>query len=305
MYSYSFLFAQQDPQFSQNTFLKLPVNPAYAGMSGSVCATGAYRTQWVGFTGAPRTFLFTVDAPVLALHGGAGLTVMSDNLGNFGFLHAKLDYSYHMVIGQTGLLGLGIEAGMMQASVKYDWLAPDGSNGASDGAIPNSAVKKATYDVGFGVYYKTNQLYVGVSVAHLPGKMEKFVATDFKYEQARHYYIMAGYDFNLTSSLTLRPSVHIKSDAVVNIFDANALLLWNNMVWGGVSYRWNDAIVPMVGFAWSPDSKSTLRIGYSYDLGTSSLKPYHKNTHEILVNYCIKIIPKPKIQSHQNPRFLK
>ena len=41
------------------------------------------------------------------------------------------------------------------------------------------------------------------------------------------------------------------------------------------------------------------------DLGTSDLKAHHSNTHEILVNYCIKIEPKLKIQSHINPRFLK
>lgn len=285
--------------------MKLPINPGYAGTNGAMCATAVYRNQWVGFQGAPKTFFFSADAPLLALHGGLGLTVMKDNIGSFGFLNARAAYSYHMLVGQTGLLGIGIEAGIMQMSVKYNWLAPDGTNGLSDNAIPDAALKKMTYDIGLGAYYKTNQLYVGFSASHLPGKAEHFSAPSFNYRNARHYYVIVGYDFNLTSSLTLRPSLHVKSDAVVTTFDANINLLWNNMIWGGVSYRLDDAIVPMVGFAFNPNPKSTLKIGYAYDLNTSGLKSYNKNTHEILVNYCVKIVPKVKQQSHINPRFLK
>ncbi|MBI4944772.1 MAG: type IX secretion system membrane protein PorP/SprF [Bacteroidetes bacterium] len=291
--------AQQDPQFSQNMFIKLPVNPGYAGTNGAICATAVYRTQWVGFPGAPKTLYFSLDAPVPALHGGAGLTVVSDKLGNFNFMHARGAYSYHRVIG-TGLLGIGLEVGMLQSSVQNNWLAPDGTNGNTDNSIPSTAVKKTTYDVGLGVYFRTGPLYAGISASHLPQQQLK--ATNFDYKAARHYYVMAGYDFILSSPFTLRPSVHIKSDAAVTTFDVNVNLLYNNKVWAGVSYRLQDAIVPMLGFALPVTGKSTLKIGYAYDLGASDLKTYHNNTHEILLNYCIKFTPKPKTQSHENPR---
>lgn len=298
-----FAFAQQDAQFSQNMFLKLPINPGYAGTSGAICATAAYRTQWVGFPGSPKTFLFSIDAPVPALHGGAGLTVANDKLGNFSFMHARGAYSYHKTIGATGLLGIGLEVGILQSNVEYNWLAPDGTTGGPDQAIPDAGVKKMTYDLGFGAYYRTPQLYVGLSASHLP--QQDLKAAQFNYEAARHYYVIAGYDFFLTSTLQLRPSVHVKSDAAVTTFDANINLLWNEMLWGGISYRLQDALVPHIGFAWHPNAKSTLKIGYAYDLGLSDLKDHHSNTHEILVNYCIKLVPKVKTQSHTNPRFLR
>jgi type IX secretion system PorP/SprF family membrane protein len=298
-------FGQQDPQFSQNMFVKLPVNPGYAGTSGAICATAIYRTQWMNFPGSPKTILFAIDAPIPALHGGAGLTIVNDKLGNFNFMHARAAYSFHKPLGQTGLLGIGLEAGIIQATVQDKWLAPDGTDGTLDEAIPNDKVSKMTFDIGLGAYYRTQQLYVGLSASHIPGKAESLKATDFNYQAARHYYVLAGYDFFLTSTLTLRPSVHVKSDAAVTTFDANINLLWNNMIWGGVSYRLQDAILPHLGFAWEPNQKSTLKIGYAYDLGISGLKSYHKNTHEILVNYCIKFTPKVKIQSHINPRFLR
>ncbi|HEY4798788.1 MAG TPA: type IX secretion system membrane protein PorP/SprF [Bacteroidia bacterium] len=298
-------FSQQDPQFSQNMFIKLPVNPGYAGTNGAICGTLVYRSQWVGFPGSPKTFFFAADAPIAAIHGGAGLTVANDNLGNFNFMQVRGSYSFHKPIGQTGLLGLGLELGLLQASVKNNWLAPDGTNGALDQAIPSSGVNALTYDIGLGAYYRTDQLFVGLSTSHIPGGAESLKAKNFNYQAARHYYVMAGYDFILSSTLKLRPSLQVKSDAAVTTFDANINLLWNDMIWAGVSYRLQDAIVPLVGFVWKPNAKSTLKIGYSYDLGTSNLKHYHNNTHEILLNYCIKIAPKVKTQSHINPRFLK
>lgn len=298
-------FAQQDPQFTQNMFMKLPVNPGYAGTTGSLCATMAYRTQWVGFPGAPKTGFLSIDMPLINLHGGVGLTIMKDKLGNFDFTYARGAYSYHKPVGATGLLGIGLEAGILQSSVAYNWLAPDGSNGDADMAIPDASVNKLTYDIGLGAYYRTEQLYVGLSFSHIPGKAEKLTAPEFNYQAARHYYIMAGYDFFLSSKFTLTPSTLVKSDAAVTTFDLNAKLLYDNFIWAGVSYRLQDAIAPMIGLAWKIDDKQIVKIGYSYDLGTSDLNAHHSNTHEILLNYCIKWNRPPKIQSHINPRFLR
>jgi type IX secretion system PorP/SprF family membrane protein len=299
-------FAQQDPQFTQNMFMKLPVNPAYAGMREALCATTAYRTQWVGFSGAPKSYFISADMPVNHLNEGIGLTIMKDKLGNFNFTHARGAYSYHKSVNKgIGLLGIGLELGVLQSSVDYNWLAPDGSNGEQDLAIPGSFVKKATYDVGVGTYYRTNKLYVGFSASHVPGNLEKLSAPKFIYKAARHYYMMAGYNFQITPVLKLRPSVFVKSDAAVIALDLNCNLIYNDFVWGGLSYRLQDAIAPMVGVVLKPGGKksaSLLKIGYSYDLGISDLRAHHNNTHEIVVNYCIKW--KERIPSHINPRFM-
>lgn len=292
--------AQQDPQFTQNMFMKLPVNPGYAGTRGALCATTAYRTQWVGFTGAPKTFFMSADIPVYDLNGGIGLTLMKDKLGNFNFTHARGAYSYHRYVG-VGLLGMGLELGMMQASVENNWIAAD----ANDLYIPNSFIKKTTYDVGLGAYYRTNDAYAGISVSHVPGKLEHLSATAFDYQAARHCYVTAGYNFHPTGNLAIRTSVFAKSDGSVIALDLNCNFLYNDFVWGGLSYRVQDAVAPMAGVAFrplGPQSASILKIGYSYDLGISDLKAHHNNTHEIVVNYCI-VWNKPN-PSHINPRFM-
>ena len=301
-----YAFAQQDPQFTQNRFMKLPVNPGYAGTRGNLCATTAYRTQWVGFSGAPKTSFISADMPVKDLGGGIGLTVLKDKLGNFNFTHARGAYSYHRSMNKgIGLLGIGLELGVLQSTVDNNWLAPDGSHGEADEGIPADIVKKAMFDVGAGVYYRTDVMYVGISTSYVPGKAEHLSATEFDYKAARHYYVMAGYIWQPAPMLKFRPSAFVKSDAAVITFDLHCDLLYNDFVWGGLSYRLQDAVAPVAGIAFKPSgrhSASLLKIGYSYDIGISDLKAHHGNTHEILINYCIQW-NKP-VGSHKHPRYM-
>ena len=299
--------AQQDAQFSQYIHNKLSYNPGYAGTNQAICAVAMYRQQWVSFPGAPTTILFGMDAPVLVetpIHGGAGLTVVSDALGNDKSLFARGSYAYHQPIG-AGILGIGIEVGMIQKSLDFYWTPPDGSTSIGpDPSIPDAAAKALTYDLGFGVYYTTPKLYVGLSSSHLPEQLLANATTQLDFKNARHYYVLAGYTFDINSSFKLMPSVLVKSDAKSTIFDVNCNVMWNNMVWLGANYRMTDAIVAQVGFQKAND-KMAWKVGYSYDITMSDLKNHSNNTHEIVLGYCFKIVKKVKKQSHINPRFLK
>ena len=300
-------FGQQDAQFTQYTHNKLTYNPGYAGMNGSICAVLLYRTQWMQFPGAPKTGLLNIDAPVFqnsALHGGAGLTIINDQLGNDHSLFARACYAYHLPIGAVGKLGIGLEAGMIQKSLIYNWIPPDGTNTiTTDNSIPDSKQAATTYDLNFGLYYMTQKLYVGVSGSHLPEQSLK-KANQFDFQAARHYFLIAGYTFDMGTSLQLMPSVKVKSDAKSTIFDLGANVLWNNMVWAGAAYRMTDAVNVMAGFM-QTKAKYSWKIGVSYDITLSELKNYSSNTVEVMIGYCFKLTQKTKTQSHINPRFLK
>lgn len=304
-------FAQQDAQFSMNMFNRLAINPGYTGTNQALCGTLLYRQQWTAFPGAPKTFLFSADYGRI-LGGGLGLTVDQDALGFDKTLKAKLSYAYHLHLGATGILGIGLDAGMIQKSLTGNFIAPDGSSSSGvssaqvDQAIPWAGTSAVTYDVGFGLYYTTKNLYVGLSSLHLP--QQKLNTTggaagaglyDFTYEVARHYYVMAGYTFNLTPDFDLTPSILTKSDASSTQLDINVMAKWKKMVFGGVSYRLTDAIVAMVGVEFKG-----IRFGYSYDITTSNIKTYSNGTHEIMLGYCHKFMKEPKPTSHMNVRFL-
>src|SRR5690625_5360429 len=59
-----FLFAQQDPQYTQYMYNMNVVNPAYAGSKESLSLTGLYRKQWSGLESATATFTLSLHSPV-------------------------------------------------------------------------------------------------------------------------------------------------------------------------------------------------------------------------------------------------
>jgi type IX secretion system PorP/SprF family membrane protein len=288
-------YAQQDPQFSQNMFTKLSVNPGYAGSNDAICGTLLYRNQWTGFGGEPKTMVLNADMPVEAIHGAIGLSVYAaDQLGAEKNMNIRAAYAYRTDLG-AGRLGIGVDFGYHQKSL-------DGSkfifNDAGDLNIPTGNVSGGSLDLGFGAYYNTDQLFVGLSSGHLQEGKISYKDVDTKL--ARHYYLMAGYSLDLTSSLTLKPMVQVKSDAVSIQSDFNANLMINNRFWVGASYRLQDAIVMMAGLELVPN----LKLGYSYDLTTSDIKTYSSGSHEIMLGYCYKPSKPVKRQFHRNVRFL-
>jgi type IX secretion system PorP/SprF family membrane protein len=315
------IFAQQDPQYTQFMHVKQAYNPGYAGTSDALCFGALYRQQWVNFPGAPRTGTFTFDAAVQPLHGGVGLFVASDRLGNDNTVMARASYSFHLYgLGGngTGRLGIGLEAGILQKTINGTWIPPQTLN---DPSIPNNsavggtgspAFNKLNPDFGFGLYYTIpNKMYVGLSMTHLSAQElvgdagtgnSGTLGFDLTFKMARHYYAIAGYTFSFNNGThKVTPNLKVKSDGSANIIDLNATYMFNNMIWAGISYRTQDAIAPSIGML----TKFGLKVGYSYDLTTSKINGYSSGTHEIMLAYCFKRTKPKPVSSHTNVRFLE
>ncbi len=289
----SLSFGQQDPQFSQNMFNRLYVNPAVAGSNDAICANLLYRTQWVGWgKAAPKTGVFGIEAPIGKF--GVGLSVLTDKIGFENTLQFKLAGAYHFSVGNTGKLGVGIDLGFMQKSLDGDFIYND----PNDPNIPLGSVSGNAFpDLGFGLYYSSSRAYVGLSAAHLIENKIDYGNTETKIK--RHYYLSGGYSFELSPAFSLKPSAHIKTDAASTQFDINLNLHYRDLIWFGASYRMQDAIVLMAGI----NILKGLRLGYSYDITTSPIKNYSSGSHEIMLGYCYKITKK-KTYPIKNVRFL-
>jgi len=285
--------AQQDPQFSQNMFNRLPVNPGYAGSTGSICGTVLGRSQWLGFDGAPKTFVLAVDAPVKIAKGGVGITLMSDAIGVESSVAARVGYAYQMPLA-GGTLGIGLDLGMINKTLGQG-LKPLMQN---DPSIPANGAAATVFDMGLGVYYSSNQFYAGLSSTHLP--QSTLDLTSAKYQMRRHYYVMAGYNYQLANpDLMVVPSIFLKN-AVTTQLDINCNVIYKKKYWGGLSYRMQDAVVIMAGANVWKD----LRLGLAYDVNTSRLNPYNNGTLEFMLNYCMIIKKEPKRQVYRNVRYL-
>jgi type IX secretion system PorP/SprF family membrane protein len=303
------LSAQQEPQFSQYMFNRIGFNPGVAGTSEAICAFGLYRQQWVGFEDdngnkvAPVTYTITVDAPIRILKGGVGLAITSDKLGFEDFTSVKLGYAYHIKTG-NGKLGLGLMATFNDKTVDFSSLTPvDEDPLISKLGEENDML----IDAAFGAYYLVpDQYYVGLSSTQLLESTGKSLGDvqgeQMKLKQKRHYFLTAGYKFGFpgNSSFSIDPSILIKTDLGSIVFDLTAILNYKERFWGGFSYRFDDAFVAIIGMEYK-----NIRIGYSYDLTTSTLGgSYSSGTHEVMAGYCFKLDVEKLRQSYKNTRFL-
>ncbi len=315
------VFAQQAAQFTQNFGNKLYNNPAFAGMNGAICGTLLGRQQWLGFDGAPTTGLVSVHAPIPStlipvpmVKLGVGLSVSNDVIGPVNTNIFKLAVSNRFWIDDVGTISVGLGLGAIGVVVDgSQFVGPDG-----DGSVvadPNLSLnagdgKDYGFDFDAGLYYRSanENIWAGVSMQHLT-QSELEGAPDpsgsNNYSITSHLYVMGGYRIkDLVPDWEFEPSIFLKTELSTTQFDFNARATYKDMVWGGLSYRIQDAVSPMAGYKHDFGKPGVLRIGASYDLNTSKLNSFNSGTVELFVNYCFTITPKPKITIHKNPRWL-
>ncbi len=298
-------FGQQDPQFTNNMFYKLGVNPGFAGAEGKINGIILNRYQWSGGKGAPKTLIFSADAAINAFGspGGIGLNIVSDELGFEKNTQINANYAYSKALGNKKL-GIGFSLGLLNKSINGEWEVPEDDFGIytqpnSDPGIPQGDVSQMALDAGFGLYLSSNQYFVGASVTHINQASIKFSDLASTY-LARHYYLMGGYNIKLSDPLfELRPSFLFKSDLAFWQLDLNANIVFNDRFWGGISYRVQDAIALLMGM----EMENGLKFGYSFDLVTSSLSHYGFGSHEIFVSYSLDL-ERNRNQKYKSIRFL-
>ena len=287
--------AQQDPQFTQNMFNKLANNPGFAGSRGVIATSILHRSQWMGFSddgAAASTQNFSVDAELPFLYGGVGLNVVKDNIAEFSNLGLQASYAYRTELG-VGQIGMGMSVGMYQSGLNGGALR---SAQSGDPAIPTGDVKGSSLDIGAGVYYNTQDVYIGLSSAHMTEPTIEW-SDGQNFSLTRHYFLIAGYYHELSSLLSLNPSIYLKSDGATSQLDINTNLIYNNKMWGGVSYRLDEGISLLAGMNVNED----LRFGLAYDV---TLMNAMSNSLEFMLGYNFKIKTNKAISKYKNPRFL-
>ena len=287
--------AQQDPQFSQNMFNKLANNPGFAGSRGNVAASVLHRSQWMGFGddggAAASTQNFSIDTELPFLYGGVGLNIVNDQIAQFSNLGLQASYAYRTELG-VGQIGMGMSVGMFQSGTDGGFKPAT----SGDPAIPAGDVSGSALDLGAGIYYNTQDVYIGLSSAHLTEPTIEW-SDGAQFSLERHYFLIAGYTHDLNPELLLHPSIYLKSDGTTSQLDISANLIYNNKMWGGVSYRLDEGIILLAGMHVNED----LKFGLAYDV---TLLNDLTNSFEIMLGYNFRINYEKPILKYKNPRFL-
>ncbi len=278
--------AQHDSHFSLFEYAQMSYNPGFTGASDALCASFLHRQGWVGFgDGRPQTTVFSFDMPIQAISSGAGLVVVDDRIGFQSNLNLHLSYAYRISI-DYGMLGIGVGLGIINRTIDGDWITPSFLSGGTiyeDPKIPHMG-SSIDFDMSFGAHFVYEDMYVGLSATRL---LEPNISFDTEEPSkiSRHYYLIGGYTYQLPNPIyDVIPSVLVQYATSFQV-QINAKLLYNKSFWGGVSYRYDDAIVPMIGV----HLVNGISIGYGYDVVISKIGSYTSGTHELMVRYCFNV----------------
>ena len=296
------ILAQQDPKFSQNMLLAPYYNPGAVGSTDKICLAAAFRNQWTGLPDAPVTTIFNANMPVnfLGRTHGIGLNLMNDNLAFNNDFQFSASYAFRIDVGM-GSLGIGANVGLANQSLTPSWNGADIITPDSDDAIPKNGGSVFGFDMGLGVYYNTDNLYVGISTTHLNQTSFDYPEEIAETKLIRHYYLLAGYNIQLSNPMfEIMPSLMVQTDGRSNLLYLNTNLRYNKRFWGGVSYSVGGAITALFGI----ELMNGIKIGYSYDFELSPLLKYNSGSHEVTVRYCFDLSIDKSPQKYKSIRFL-
>jgi type IX secretion system PorP/SprF family membrane protein len=247
----------------------------------------------VGIDGAPSTQSFTVHSPLANDKIGLGFSAVNDNLGPSNELYLDANFSYTLMLSYSTRLALGVKAGARMLNV--DWTKGRFYDD-SDVLLNSNIDNKFSPSIGAGAYLYGEKWYVGASVPN-------FIRSDY-YDDVQesvnlerlHYYLMAGYVFDLSEGLKFKPAMLARgvSGAPISL-DVSANFLIQDTFTIGAGYRWDDSVSVLAGF----QINKNFFVGYSYDYTTTDLNKYNDGSHEILLRFQLS----PKTNQIKSPRF--
>lgn len=290
--------AQQDPQYTQYMYNMSVINPAYATEGDLINVGALYRAQWVGSVGAPNTGSFFVHMP-LKEKIQVGLSVINDQIGDVvNETNVYADFAYILSLGNATKLSLGVKAGATFFNTNFNGFVY--SDILPDPAFANN-LSKTFPNVGAGAYVFGTNYYVGFSAPNLLNSKhlenDSGIVTDAA--ENLHFFLTAGYVFEMNDNLKLKPAFMTKavSGAPISI-DLTANVLINDVFEVGAGYRLGDALTGLANFRVSP----SIRVGYAYDYTLSNLGKFNSGSHEIMILFDIDKLGNPK-GFDKSPRF--
>ena len=295
--------AQQEPQYTQFMFNKLPINAGYTGGRDVLSFRALYRTQWTGIDGHPMTATLSGHSPIKNENMAVGGFIVYDQLGVTKQTWIDGTYAYRVPMGKGGKtkLSIGINAGMLMYKANLSELIlshPDDPSFSEN-------VTRIMPDVGAGLYVYHEYFYVGVSVPNfIPTNLyNKDQMVDLEDQQTAqrvpHMFGMVGGVIPLGKVLKIRPQLmtqNIMSSKYKSPFTMNMNLsfMFYDRVNVGASYRTaiannKDAEERRNGDSFDALMEvwptKQLMVGYAYDFTISALRDKKVQTHEIILGY--------------------
>ncbi|MES2329716.1 MAG: type IX secretion system membrane protein PorP/SprF [Bacteroidota bacterium] len=310
--------AQQRPYYTQYIMNNYIINPAVAGIENYWDVKASHRLQWVGLQDAPVTTYITFHGPLKKSdydresatsfhaggsnprgeaywqdyqtpesHHGVGFTMLNDRTGPLNRFAAYGTYSYHLSLSPHTSLAMGVSAGITNMSLDAGKLN-FGSGTTVDPAVASSGViNRIKPDISAGLWLYSRDYFLGVAAQQIIPQQIAFSDNTVYLQNGKllpHIFISAGYRMQLSDDISFLPSALIRYISPLPLgFDINGKFQYQDLLWAGASYRYQDGFAAMVGV----NLNRNINIGYSYDVQTSNLNTVSRGTHEILIGFLL------------------
>jgi type IX secretion system PorP/SprF family membrane protein len=273
------------------------INPAMAGNDGYTSFNTTARQQWLGFRDAPQTYSASwntrllrrsykiVNHPVRRKNMllpstkgriGLGAYIINDLNANVARTGVSFTYAYHIILNNQQLsFGLAVKAFQYRIYREVLDFGP-----IADPVLDDMKTVAYSPDADFGVLFRGFDYFVGFSTSNLLQTAVKSGGSEIAdFKTFRHYWLMGGYRFNLNEDFGLEPSVLLKTTENWNPQgDVTLKLFYNDLYWGGLSYRTNKSLIALIGLR-----IESLHFGYAFDWALSEIGHFNYGSHEILL----------------------
>lgn len=163
----------QDTWYGSMSGMHLMFNPAWAGAAGTPVLNISAYSFLPGNGFALKSVYASCDGYLPGLHGGAGLWVSDDMLGEvMNDLRAGASYAYHFRAGKDLYINAGLTASIVSRGIRTGSVILPGDIDPFRGVIGGSSgytapANYSRFDLGTGISFSSGQWHGGLSVMHL------------------------------------------------------------------------------------------------------------------------------------------
>ena len=274
------VFTQQSPHYTQYMFNDFIINPAIAGTKNYYQIRSNHRFQWIGLTDPPLTNTLSVYGPHGNMDMGFGGFFYNDVTGPTSKSGITGAYAYNIELTNDIRLSGGVSLGIMQFKIDGSQLTAKEPN---DLVIQPTTSAAYIPDAGIGFYAYSEEFYAGFSVTQLfNNSLKIFEDKNGMNKLKSHFYLTGGYTYEINRDYKIEPSVILKGTAPkVFQFDLTARVVFQDMLWGGLSFRMKEAVSVLLGYIY----EDQFYFGYSYDMGVTGLRKFNSGSHELMIGY--------------------
>lgn len=295
-------FGQGNHSLTQYFQVPNLLNPGFTGLQDYTDLKIASQQQWTAFDEAPKSYLFSISAPVYftddkealfdtvrgykpVMRGGMGAFVIQKNMGGFKDLETGLSYAMHVPITSKYRLSMGMTASYSRVKADLDKFIVRDEDDTFYKSIVSSDGSLQYLLLDAGLLLSSERFTVGYSALRLSSsrfginkEVDSKDKLNIRHQAIVTYNFMPDINWEVIPSLLFRYERFVGSTAGINV-----KARYRSQFWGGLGLNTGDSFSGLVGFTF----KNNFHLSYSYAMSLNEVQNYSMSTHEVVIGISI------------------